>query len=525
MRRGWADALPVALWLLGAVYLVWWGTHNPCSDGFQNEYLHHGNALDLWGALVDLDQYHLRWYAYTAYWPFGFLVVPWPAMAVLGPTRMALLLGNLVHLAALLWGGWRMGRTLGAPLAPALLVLTPAAFGALVRFEPNLATMGWTAAGLACLVESQGLRSRRWALGWGLCLGLGLMFDRLTVGFFLVPAVIPVLLEPERRARSHAAMGLGLALVLTVAWYREFFLRHSDEVLGQAPVGEIDAAGELFVQTGPLRHAYYLLSLIDGQAGPLIGVLALVGVADLLRRGWRDGLSRSESALLWAAAPALVFFTMVAKKQPWYTFPALVPLIVLGARRPRFAALAAVGGVWAVGAQGLGLLPTGFPAGDWLPAPWVAPRYTLARPPSFEQWPIEEALAALPPQPIDHIVVLSEDERLFEGFLSLLVRGALPATKVDSVVGNPVGVYELLDEQDAFLIAGPPGHGWPDAARIAAQLEADHYRLEALPPVAEALSAHGAELVLAGRWAAGGAAADDIELSLWVPAADPPAAD
>lgn len=516
--RAWraADALPVALWGLGAAYLVWWALLNPCSDGFQNEYLHHGNALDLWGALVDLDQYHLRWYAYTSYWPFGLWVVPWPAMAVLGPTRLALLLGNLVHLAALLWGGWRLGRTLGAPLAPALLLLTPAAFGALVRFEPNLATMGWTAAGLACLVESQGLRSRRWAAGWGLCLGLGLMFDRLTVGFFLVPAAIPLAVEAGRRERGSLALGAGVAALLSVAWYREFLLRHSDELLGQAPVGEIDAAGDVFAPTGPLRHAYYLLSLVDGQAGPLIGALALIGVVDTLRRGRRDGLPRAEAALLWAAVPGLLFFSLVAKKQPWYTLPALVPLIVLGARRPRLAAVAAGGGLWAFGAQGLGLLPAGFPAGDWMPAAWVAPRYTLARPPSRERWPVDAALAELPAGGVDHLLVLSEDERLFEGFLALMAREALPAAKVDSVVGNPQGVYELLDEQDAVLLAAAPGQGWPDAARVEAQLAADHYRLADLPPVADALAAEGAELTLVGRWPAGGRAAEDIELSLWV---------
>ncbi len=511
-----ADALPVLLWLLGAAFLVWWAGQNPSSDGFQNEYLHHGNALDLWGALRDLDQYHLRWYAYTGYWPFGLYVVPWPTMAVLGPTRLALLLGNLVHLAALLWGAWRLGRTLHAPLAPALLLLCPGVFGALVRIEPNLATVGWTAAGLACLVESQGLRSRRWALGWGLCLGLGLMFDRLTVGFFLVPAVVPLALSAGSKERRNLALAAAAALALTVAWYREFALRQSAELIEQVPVGEIDAAGDVFAATGPLRHLYYLLSLVDGQAGPLIGALAVLGVVDCLRRARRDGLPRAEAALLWAALPALVFFSLLAKKQPWYTLPALAPLAVLAAQRRHLPLIGLAGGLWAFGAQGLGALPAGFPAGDWLPAAWVAPRYTLARPPSGERWPVGEALATLPAAEIDHLLVFSEDERLFEGFVALMAREALPGAKVDSLVGNPTGVYELLDEQDAVLLVGAPGSGWPDAARIEAQLVADHYRLADLPPVADAVAGEGAELQLVGRWPAGGRAAEDIELSLWV---------
>ena len=97
-----------------------------------------------------------------------------------------------------------------------------------------------------------------------------------------------------------------------------------------------------------------------------------------------------------------------------------------------------------------------------------------------------------------------------------MAREALPGAKVDSLVGNPTGVYELLDEQDAVLLVGAPGSGWPDAARIEAQLVADHYRLADLPPVADAVAGEGAELQLVGRWPAGGRAAEDIELSLWV---------
>ena len=111
-RVDWTRLLPGALWALGAVFLVWWAAHNPSADGFQNEYLHHGNALDLYAALTEPDLHTLRWIAYTGYWPWGFLAVPWPMMALLGPGRLALLLGNLLHLAALLWGAGRLGRRL-----------------------------------------------------------------------------------------------------------------------------------------------------------------------------------------------------------------------------------------------------------------------------------------------------------------------------------------------------------------------------------------------------------------------------
>ena len=42
-------------------------------------------------------------------------------------------------------------------------------------------------------------QSRKHVLGWGTCLGVGLMMDRLTVGFFLVPAVLPLLRGTDRK--------------------------------------------------------------------------------------------------------------------------------------------------------------------------------------------------------------------------------------------------------------------------------------------------------------------------------------
>ena len=80
----------------------WWVENNPLSDGFQNEFLHVGNAYDLWSALVASDVWHLRWYMYTGYWPWGLYAVPWPFLAIAGPDRLALIAGNLVHLGALL---------------------------------------------------------------------------------------------------------------------------------------------------------------------------------------------------------------------------------------------------------------------------------------------------------------------------------------------------------------------------------------------------------------------------------------
>ena len=524
-RAGWTRLLPGALWALGAVFLVWWAAHNPAADGFQNEYLHHGNALDLYAALTEPDLHTLRWIAYTGYWPWGFLAVPWPMMALLGPGRLALLLGNLLHLAALLWGAARLGRRLEAPLSPALLLLCPGVFGALGRFEPNVATVGWTAAGLACLIESQGLRSRAWALGWGACLGLGLMFDRLTVLFFLAPAVLPLLRGLDRRGWRNLGWASALCLALSGAYYREFFLRHTAELLGQASAGEIDAAGDIFVTTGALSWAYYPLALIDSQAGPALGALVALGLVALGARARRDGgLPRAEQVLLAASLPAMLLFTFIAKKQVYYTLPALAPLLVIAGQRRRLAWLGLLGGLYAFGAQGIGALPRGLPSGDWLPPRWVSHRHTLARPPSFERWPVAEAIAALEARgPVERVLVFSEVERLYEGHLVLMVRAAAPGAKIDGLLGNPHGAYELMGGEQALVLAGPPGLGWPTVARIHPQLVADHYRLSELPPVAAAVEAEGPAFELVGRWQGEGELSEPIEISAWRRISDEPA--
>ena len=101
------------LWLLAAIHMVWWMQANPLPDGYQNEYLLLGNAMDLWGALVDGDVWHLRWYMYTGYWPWGLYAAPWPFVSVLGPGRLAFVLGNLIHLAVLLVAVNHLGRAVG----------------------------------------------------------------------------------------------------------------------------------------------------------------------------------------------------------------------------------------------------------------------------------------------------------------------------------------------------------------------------------------------------------------------------
>jgi hypothetical protein len=481
----------LCLWLSAAAYLFWWVGHNPLPDGFQNEYLLLGNALDLWTALTDGDLWHARWYMYTGYWPWGLYAVPWPLMAVMGPGRLALVAGNLIHLAVLLVAVNAMGRAIGARWAPVLVLLCPGVFGTLVRFEPNLADIAWTAAGLAFLIRSNGLRNRRAALGWGACLGIGLMMDRLSVAFFLVPAVLPLLWRAEARVWRNLGWGLLAAMALSGAYYREFFLRHTDELMGQAAVGEIDSAGALTDTTGALAAAYYPLVLLDSQAGPLLGALMLWGLFGRFRG--------PRAVLISGVLGGVLIFTCISKNQVFYTLPILGPLAVLAATRGRWVAIGVVGGLWSFASVGLGVAP----GGPWLPAAWVQPQHTLARPPSMQEWPLNEAVDAVSDS-AKHIAVLSESHDLFEGFVVLAARERRPDLQVRGVILDPHGSFEHAHEFDALIWVGPAGGAWPTVDGIVTQLVEDHYDLADLPPIARTIVNQRDRFERVGRWPAGG---------------------
>ena len=111
--RKWLSSIAVVavVAVLGIEAWLWLGA-NQLPDGHQNEYLHVGNAMDLWGALIEGDWWHLDYYGAANYWPPGFYVAPWPAFAVFGPTHAAMVLTNLGHLALLAWSTVALGTAL-----------------------------------------------------------------------------------------------------------------------------------------------------------------------------------------------------------------------------------------------------------------------------------------------------------------------------------------------------------------------------------------------------------------------------
>lgn len=487
----------IALFLTFGLWLLWWTIHNPLPDGYQNEYLHVGNAFDLYEAVVSLDWWHVRWYAYTSYWPWGFYAVPLVGLLPFGKGIEVLILSNLLYLIALIWAMQRLGMAFQRPTALGLVLFSPAVFGAMTRFEPNFANVALMAVGLLCLIESKEFHHRGWSIGWGVALGMGLMLDRLTLLFFLLPPVIPIVwrYRNSQLVRCNTLWGVGTVCILTIAYYREFFLRHSQELISQAPVGEIDAAGTLVESVNPVPWLYYILSLFDNQQGYVIAFLSLLGVGASLRT--RDPMDRT---LLWSMLPGVAFFTLVAKKQVYYTFPILVPLSLMAGRFGRWSWLGVAAGFGLWLQQGWGVLPTYVPLNPSMPDCIVEPRYLLARPPTAQSYSVEAMVAHIDGQPKE-VIVFSEDQGWYEGFVVLQLREHLSG-HIRGVTADPTGIWEFKDQAEYLIWVRPTSSTdvFPQGGRITAELLSDHYTLDELPDLNTAIPAMSAEFILLDTW-------------------------
>ncbi|MCP4803900.1 MAG: hypothetical protein GY884_00995 [Proteobacteria bacterium] len=483
--------------------VVAWSDRNGIPDGYQNEFLHIGNALDLWRALVERDSWHLQYHLTTNYWPPGFYVAPWPLFALFGATHRAMVLTNLVHLAVLLAGTYLLGREVRDArtglVAMGLVALYPSIYGNLVRFEPNVAVAAWVTVGAWLLVRSRGFADRRVAAWFGVACAVGLLMDRVSLGVFLaLPAAaswIGGMAQGEARRRLIGGL-VALAVLAAVAgwWHVEFVQRHLEELVSQGGVGEIDSAGEWTEQREAWSVAsfvFYLTALVDSQAGPVLG---FVGLAALVAAPWKATRERMVPLLVVLASVGL--FTLVQKKQAYYTIPMLGCVAVLSAdllarlRRLRWPLV--VGLVLA----GLGVhsermwdraTPLPRVAVDLrLPELYTFPRFPQALPPRGLRLPVDTLAAALPP---GEVVVFSEDSTWFEGYVVLQLRERRPDVTVRGLTSDPQGVYEWFDTSAAFVHVSTDvrGDAFPTTERMEASLSSHHVDLDALPPVLETL--------------------------------------
>ena len=495
-----------------------WSALNGRMDGYQNEFLHVGNALDFWVAFVDRDLYHLGHFFETYPWPPGFYAWPWPLFALGGANHKMMVLSNLGHLAVLLGATYGLGahvsRRVGL-LSMGIVALYPSIYGNLVRFEPNVAATAWVTVCALALVRCRSFQSNTGSLVLGVLLGAGLWMDRMTVGMFLL---VPVCVEALRglsgphhkRVLRNGLRAGGLVLLLAGAWYWGFLRNHLPELVEQLPIGEVDSTGRLTEHREPLSATsllFYPASLMDGQAGLVPGLLGLLALA-------RWGAARGRhnrvpgTVVLWG----MVLFTVIQKKQVYYTIPMLGCLSVLTAAwlcRMRRGGVVLTVVLFVAGLHQVGFrmwdkglpLPTGagqLLGGEVLGDAWVAPRYPQATPPRDHRWPAEEVAGVLPP---GEVLVFSEDSDWYEGYLVLSLREQLPGRRIRGVLGDPQGTYEWYRTATSFLyLASDSDVHWPDAARIHRALREEHYQIGDLPPVGDVLAEQRNGFRQVGSW-------------------------
>ena len=296
------------------------------------------------------------------------------------------------------------GRRAGQ-LAIGICALMPVLCESLVHFQPTIphtALIAWA----VLLLTRPGIWSRlAHGLSVGLVISAAMLTDRLVTPVFLIGPVV-VSIWRSRGERPRLAP-LGIAALVFVSLCSPQALSvigtNWDFLAEQAVEGEISMDTGLSTgqtaEVALLGVAYYPLSLLDTQLGPLLSVLLLVGGLAWIR-AFRTAKPKQRRAQLAVAAwfmTALVVFTFIEKKQTYYLIPALPALAILGAVglarvvRP----VHAVGIVVVILALGNAHLtyrfvPFGNPrgivgdtavlaaqavAGPVLPERWVVPRY------------------------------------------------------------------------------------------------------------------------------------------------------
>lgn len=425
------------------------------------------------------------------YYPPG-LRLPGVLALWLGASYRGMLAAQaLVWLPLLAVGTWWAARRLtsawGATLAVALILPAAGLSDALHRFEPNL---GATAAGAGCLAAflwSDGLRSRRHVLLFAASLAAGLMVDRLGA----LPCVALPVAWAAWRGRSDPAVRRNIAvlagvLLLAVGWWYAIFVRdYVAEWIPQLLHGEVGGAGELLEDRPPwpLYFLHYLVLWPDSQAGLLLGI-AYLGALGFGLRHRSDPHVRS--TLIWLGLGLLVF-TLIPKRQPFYTLPLLPAAAVLtawAAARLRWGAVAlavlvtiptvltcrpGLFGEWHTSVRTWALQHRN-PLPEWV----VGQRFPLGEPPDeriIDTAALAELLDREGVDPDAPVLVMSDDGVISESQLLSRLRIARRSAAVQGIVVHPGGAEASAEAAGALIDLHRAARGYPDRDAIVGAFE------------------------------------------------------
>lgn len=474
---------------------LWWLLRNDLPDGYQNEFIHLYTLTEIFFRARD-DSFAEAWpFLWGEYWPPGIHLTAASVMAVVGRSKNIAVLSLLTHLAVLLvavsWAGQKLRDARTGLVAATLVASYPAIFGNLRRFEPNIALAAFVAAAALLLVVRGRLHNRRDAIVFGLLCSAGMLVDRVAFAVYLVPLVGVAFAaiwrdratDDWRPALKRWGIVLGIGLLLCTYYYVLFFKNHVWEVLTQVE-GEKTGMGETsdVLPFLSIRNLfYYPLSFIDCQMGLVLGAATGAGVALYIARG-RALLEPPSRRMLevWILF-GLGLFTVVAKKQPFYSIPLLAPIALVAALgwrtvslRPLRLASAAVVLFFAVHQVGFltmdrGLAPT---PGKWawlaghspLPPGFLGYEYIQAAQPHYQALDLPRMVelcegARDPLRP--YVALFSEGQGAYEGQLMPTLRLDLDTRLVEGMLMTPEAFDENADHASCFIYVASGDHPWP----------------------------------------------------------------
>jgi len=505
-----------------------WLSRHALPDGWQNEFLHVFRAVEVFLRIRDMGGDGIHYWLFEEYYPPLQALVGVGALAI-GPDRVdTLAASNLLWLALLLVATYGLGRRIAGPsaglLAAAIVSFYPSIYGNLRHFEPNVALAALAVTAIWALDASKGLQRTGPVVGFALAVAAGLLVDRVS----MAPLVaVPALVVAIRALRSRGVrrgvwlrIGLAAAIVALLCgyYYWLFATEHLAEITSQVD-GEIDAHGtrtEHRSPLSPLFWLYYPLSWLDCQMGLVLALAALAALGRALasprRKGW--------IVLVWVLG-GLALFTLLGKKQPYYTLPLLPGAALITARevlriRPAGAAAALAAVLlllglhqWSTLSFGRPLLPTAGPllhlAGHSpVPEAWLGRHYQQVRQPHDPGLHFDEAIAAVWDDgfdPAEHrVVVCADGTEFYESYLVSMSRLRLDTLALEGVMVFPQAVAEGGHRTDYFLYYSRDPHSvWPTELEIRRTYE-EFYEWHGSQELLDAVAAMGERAHLLARF-------------------------
>ena len=526
------------IFVFQAITTLIWLRANSLPDGLQNEFIHLQRAVELFFRARDLGGSGLGELLWRDYYPPLLAVVGAGTMALGARSEDALAASNLLWLALLMASLYGLGTRLGGRwvgvLAAAVVCLYPSIFGNLRHHEPNLALTALGAAAIWALASSRNLTRTGPTLGFAAAMAAGLLADRVSMApLMAVPAtgaLVAGLRRPGPAGRGGVLFRAGIALALIAVacgyFYWNFATLHVAEIAGQVG-GEIDAQGAHTEQRSPLSPLYWLyypIAWVDMQMGLVLALAALVAVVASLRGVREPGGETHRLVLLWLVG-GLLLFSVLGKKQPYYTLPLLPAAALLTGRwlvrlRPPGLAASLTGILILAGLLQWSAMsfarpeppergPVGWVMGNSpLPESWIGYRFPQAHPPKRHDLHWGGAMEAIRADGFDpaadRLAVFGDLGEFYEGYMVPMARMQLDTFQVDGVLLFPRVVREKEAETDYFLfVTSDPTATWPDEHHVARTHEEFVPPWEGDPELMEALERMRDRAHLIGQWEQG----------------------